>query len=153
MQSAPSAKSARTVAREAFFLDFAHAVRARYPQVTLMVTGGFRSRAGMQAALAEGACDIIGIGRPSVIHQDLPKNVLLNEKVGDEEAVSYLKPARLPWLLSWIPLSKVLGAGVETVSFASLLAFEREVMWNGWQWLTKGYRNTMLRRFWRLRKG
>ena len=29
-----------------------------------MVTGGFRSRAAMENAINEGACEIIGIGRP-----------------------------------------------------------------------------------------
>ncbi|KAJ2967109.1 hypothetical protein NQ176_g9828 [Zarea fungicola] len=58
-----SAKSASTLAREAFFLDFALAIRSHFPGVPLILTGGFRTRAGMEAALREGACDIVGIGR------------------------------------------------------------------------------------------
>jgi tRNA-dihydrouridine synthase len=115
MQVSKQPTSAKTSAREAFFLDFAKAVRGRFPDLKLMVTGGFRSRAGMEAALAENACDIIGIGRPSVINPALPKEVLLNENVSDDAAQVYLSPVLLPWYLSWVPI-KVLGAGAETVS-------------------------------------
>ena len=54
----------RPSAREAFFLDFAKIVRERFPKTVLMVTGGFRSRKGMVAAL-ENVCDLIGIARPA----------------------------------------------------------------------------------------
>ena len=52
-----------TVQREAYFQTYAEEVRRRTPNVPLMLTGGFRTRAAMQAALAEGACDLIGLGR------------------------------------------------------------------------------------------
>jgi 2,4-dienoyl-CoA reductase-like NADH-dependent reductase (Old Yellow Enzyme family) len=61
-----------TIEREAYFLDFAKKVRKRYPEVPLMVTGGFRSRTAMEAALKGGACDIIGIGRPATMVPALP---------------------------------------------------------------------------------
>jgi 2,4-dienoyl-CoA reductase-like NADH-dependent reductase (Old Yellow Enzyme family) len=56
-------RRASTVAREAYFLAFADRVRP-HTKVPLMVTGGFRSRAGMEAALASGALDVVGMGRP-----------------------------------------------------------------------------------------
>jgi hypothetical protein len=108
-------KSTKTSAREAFFLDFAKAVRSRFPNLKLMVTGGFRTRAGMEAAIAEGACDIIGLGRPSVIKPHWPKDVLLNDRVSDQDAQLLLEPVPLPWILQFIPI-RVLGAGAETVS-------------------------------------
>ncbi|CAI7631944.1 unnamed protein product [Penicillium palitans] len=52
-------KSARTATREAFCLDFAKETRKRYPNLVLMLTGGFRSRAGAEAAIKESACDIV----------------------------------------------------------------------------------------------
>ncbi len=52
-----------TLQREAYFLDFALAMRQTI-SIPLMVTGGFRSRAAMEQALESGAADIIGIGRP-----------------------------------------------------------------------------------------
>lgn len=54
--------SGSTRAREAYFLDFARAMRSgRTPP--LMVTGGFRTAAAMAGALADGIA-LIGIGRP-----------------------------------------------------------------------------------------
>lgn len=56
-------RRASTVAREAYFVAFANRIRP-HTRVPLMVTGGFRSRAAMDAALASGALDVVGIGRP-----------------------------------------------------------------------------------------
>jgi 2,4-dienoyl-CoA reductase-like NADH-dependent reductase (Old Yellow Enzyme family) len=56
-------RRASTVAREAYFVAFAARIRPEI-KVPLMVTGGFRSRAGMEAALASGALDVIGMARP-----------------------------------------------------------------------------------------
>ena len=72
------AKRESTRRREAYFLEFAEAVRAR-SDVPLMVTGGFRSRAGMDEALAEGACDVVGLARPLCVEPDLPRRLLSGE--------------------------------------------------------------------------
>ena len=55
-------KRASTLAREAYFLEFARTLRRRL-RMPLMLTGGLRSREGMQAALDEGV-DILGVARP-----------------------------------------------------------------------------------------
>jgi 2,4-dienoyl-CoA reductase-like NADH-dependent reductase (Old Yellow Enzyme family) len=55
-------QNASTASREAYFLGFAERVRAAV-SVPLMVTGGFRTAAGMEAALASGALDIVGLAR------------------------------------------------------------------------------------------
>ena len=55
--------AASTAAREAYFLDFAERVRPLV-KMPLMITGGMRGLAGMNGALASGACEVIGIGRP-----------------------------------------------------------------------------------------
>lgn len=104
---------ASTMAREAFFLDFAKTVRERYPKIPLMVTGGFRSRAGMEAALESGACDIIGIGRPAAVVPQLPQLVLLNKEVSDADAKLQLRRVEMGWLMSKVPI-KALGAGAES---------------------------------------
>ncbi len=65
-----------TLAREAYFLDYAENIR-KIAKMPLMVTGGFRSVSGMNAALGAGACDIIGIGRPFCAQPDIA-NVLLS---------------------------------------------------------------------------
>jgi 2,4-dienoyl-CoA reductase-like NADH-dependent reductase (Old Yellow Enzyme family) len=66
---------ASTRAREAYFLDFARRVRA-ISRIPLMVTGGFRSAAAMEAALAEGALDLVGLGRPLIVDPEAPARLL-----------------------------------------------------------------------------
>jgi 2,4-dienoyl-CoA reductase-like NADH-dependent reductase (Old Yellow Enzyme family) len=53
-----------TRAREAYFLEFAERVSGKTGDVPLAVTGGFRSLTAMRSAVADGACDLVGIGRP-----------------------------------------------------------------------------------------
>jgi len=67
-----------TRVREAYFLDYASAIRdvARMP---LMVTGGFRSRLGMTAALEDGDCDVIGIARPLCTDPAFPRRLLAGD--------------------------------------------------------------------------
>ena len=64
-----------TQAREAYFIEFAEKVRAMVP-VPLMVTGGFRSVAGMNAALRSEAVDVVGLARLMVIDPDAPTALL-----------------------------------------------------------------------------
>ena len=64
-----------TKAREAYFVDFAKAMQDAV-QVPLMVTGGFRTRAAMESALASGAADLVGLGRPMCVMTDAPKQLL-----------------------------------------------------------------------------
>jgi 2,4-dienoyl-CoA reductase-like NADH-dependent reductase (Old Yellow Enzyme family) len=66
---------ASTRAREAYFLAFAERVRGEVA-VPLMVTGGFRSLAGMEAPLRAGALDVIGLGRIFAIEPDAPARLL-----------------------------------------------------------------------------
>ncbi len=68
-------KQASTVAREAYFLEFAEKVRAAV-NVPLMVTGGFRTAAGMNAALRAGALDLVGVARLLAIDPDAPAALL-----------------------------------------------------------------------------
>lgn len=68
-------RRASTVAREAYFLEFAEKVRAAV-NVPLMVTGGFRTAAGMNAALRSGALDVVGVARLLAIDPDAPVALL-----------------------------------------------------------------------------
>lgn len=70
---------ASTLAREAYFLEFAEKVRATVP-VPLMVTGGFRSLGGMATALSSGAMDLIGLARGLAIEPDLPQRLLAGQE-------------------------------------------------------------------------
>ena len=52
-----------TIAREAYFLEYAKDIR-KAVSLPLMVTGGFRTKEGIEDALNSNICQIIGIGRP-----------------------------------------------------------------------------------------
>ena len=67
-----------TLKREAHFLDFAHAVRSS-TSAPIMVTGGFRTRKAMIAALDSKDTDIVGIAAPFCVEPDLAKKLLTDD--------------------------------------------------------------------------
>lgn len=62
--------------REAYFLDYALRVREELPDLPLMLTGGFRSVEAMEDAVASGAIDVVGLGRPLTVEPDVPRLLL-----------------------------------------------------------------------------
>jgi 2,4-dienoyl-CoA reductase-like NADH-dependent reductase (Old Yellow Enzyme family) len=95
-----------TLMREAYFVDFAVAMREKV-SVPLMVTGGFRQRAAMEQAIESGSADVIGLGRPMCVMTDAP-NQLLN---GLDELPRYENSLSLfPTWLAWLSNLKVLKA-------------------------------------------
>jgi 2,4-dienoyl-CoA reductase-like NADH-dependent reductase (Old Yellow Enzyme family) len=52
-----------TIAREAYFLEYAQDIR-KAVSLPLMVTGGFRTKEGIEDALQSNVCQMVGIGRP-----------------------------------------------------------------------------------------
>ena len=73
-------RKASTIAREAYFLDFAEKIRKQV-QCKLMVTGGFRTAVGMNAALESGACDFIGMARPFAVEPDVTNRLIAGQDV------------------------------------------------------------------------
>lgn len=65
--------------REAYFLEFAEKARAAV-KTPLVVTGGFRSSAGMAEAITSGAVDFIGVARSLAIEPDLPNRLLAGKE-------------------------------------------------------------------------
>ena len=91
-----------TVAREAYFMGYAKSIRDA-TSIPLMVTGGFRSRNAMDAALEEGDIDIIGIGRPLCVDTDAPNQLLA---AANSTAIAYeqqIKPSKAA--LGWFCLN------------------------------------------------
>lgn len=64
-----------TLAREAYFVDFAKAMKNEL-SIPLMVTGGFRSASAMEQALRSGAADVIGLARPLCVLPEAPRRLL-----------------------------------------------------------------------------
>ncbi len=61
--------------REAMFLRYAKSIKAA-AQLPVMVTGGFRTLAGMQSALREGDTDMVGLARPFCLDPGFPARML-----------------------------------------------------------------------------
>ena len=76
MMGQGATQSASTKAREAYFLEYAQSVRKAAAHVPLAVTGGFRSRVAMLDAVESGACDVVGLGRPTAITPTAAVDVL-----------------------------------------------------------------------------
>ena len=97
-----------TKAREAYFVDFAQAMRKELT-MPLMVTGGLRRLDAVEDALASGSADVIGIGRPLCAMPEAMKELLAGtaELPRFENQLSLLPP----WLkfLEAINLFKTVG--------------------------------------------
>ena len=96
-----------TIAREAYFLDYAKDIRTIF-NGPLMVTGGFRSTKGMNNALNENACDVIGIARPFCIDPDIA-NKLLNNNVSETPTLEKTMQLGPGWLGLKSPFSVIKG--------------------------------------------
>jgi 2,4-dienoyl-CoA reductase-like NADH-dependent reductase (Old Yellow Enzyme family) len=88
-------RAVSTIAREAYFVDFAKTMRAALT-MPLMVTGGFRTRRAMNTALETGGADVIGLGRPLCVDTAGPAKLL----AGAEELDRWENKLKLlpPWL-------------------------------------------------------
>lgn len=62
--------------REAYFLDYAGKARAVIGEVPLVITGGFRSAATMNEALADGSIDMVGMAKPFAVMPDAANRLL-----------------------------------------------------------------------------
>ena len=98
-----------TIAREAYFLEFAEQIRADI-DTPIILTGGFRSSRAMAAAINSGAIDFVGMARPLAINPEFPLQL-----VADLDAHMDLKPVRTG-----------LGA-VDRMSMMETLFYERQL--------------------------
>ncbi len=116
-----SSKKESTVSREAYFLDYARDIKAAL-HIPVMVTGGFRSLSIMNRALADGATDLIGMGRPFIVDPEFPAK-LLNGSIGMAPAIERDFPpaeelprgAVLNWFCHQLALHGTTGDGNPSV--------------------------------------
>jgi 2,4-dienoyl-CoA reductase-like NADH-dependent reductase (Old Yellow Enzyme family) len=76
----------KTSDAEAYFLAYAEKIRDQV-ETPLMITGGFRTAAGMAGAVAKKHIDLVGMARPMAIDPELPGKIL-----SGEDYVSAVKP-------------------------------------------------------------
>ncbi|OAR02828.1 hypothetical protein LLEC1_01603 [Akanthomyces lecanii] len=111
--------------REAFFIDFAATVKFHFPDVPLVLTGGLRSRLGMNGAIRGGSCDMVGLARPSVLQPSLPRQLILNSAVSDEDSI-IITPKIKPFWLAKVIRIKLAGIGAETMWYTKVINKLRE---------------------------
>ncbi len=130
-------QKASTSAREAYFLEFAEKARASL-KAPLMVTGGFRSAAGMNAALRSGALDVIGIARLLAIDPEAPAALLRGT-----DSLHRVRPIKtgIPMIdrmgimeIFWytLQLGRIGGGGNPRPKESGLWSLLKAVMKSGW---------------------
>lgn len=90
--------------REAYFLAFAEKVREQ-TSVPLMVTGGFRTVAGMNEALQSGALELVGLARLLSLAPAVPQRLLagldpsheVSPRVSGVEAIDRSRMMEIIW--------------------------------------------------------
>jgi len=116
---------ASTAQREAYFVDFAKAMKAKL-SMPLMVTGGFRTARAMNHAIESGGADVIGIGRPMCVDVDAPKKLLAGAVSIDrwEDSLRLFGPM-LGWLKAFKMFRAIDGFAVQYWYYAQLYALGR----------------------------
>lgn len=69
-----------TKQREGYFTEMSMKILQELKNLPLMVTGGFRSKAGISKAIEDGI-DLIGVAKPLCIEPDLPKKLIEGKSV------------------------------------------------------------------------
>lgn len=71
----PAKMRKSSLAREAYFLEYARDIRAAV-RTPILLTGGMRTLGAMTEAIGCGAVDVIGLARPLAYEPDLPARLL-----------------------------------------------------------------------------
>lgn len=135
-------KKESTARREAYFLEYCEKVRS-VVKTPLMLTGGFRSRQGMDEALASQACDVIGLARSLAVRPQWPRQLLAGEPVDSEvmplttgfKSLDKLFPLEIIWYTQQIhrmgkglepdPRAHVLGSAIKVAMETGVRTFLR----------------------------
>lgn len=137
MSGANQPQKASTATREAYFLTFGEKVRASV-SVPLMVTGGFRTSAGMEEALRSGALDIVGLARLLAIDPDAPASLLQGRDSRQQvrpittriKAVDRMGIMEVLWYTG--QLRRMAKGGEPRPGESGLWAFLKSVLLSGW---------------------
>ena len=135
-----------TLKREAYFLTYAEEVRKRI-QTPLMVTGGFRTVAGMAEAIRAGATDLIGLARPLAIEPALPNQMLsgLVDAINVDRRITGIKAIDEKAMMETVwythQLKRIAQGKKPNVNEHPLLAFTRYLFSNS----VRGFRTQRLR--------
>ncbi|EGU82082.1 hypothetical protein FOXB_07405 [Fusarium oxysporum f. sp. conglutinans Fo5176] len=114
----PTSPGPRARARDAFFLHASQEIRNKFPDLVIILTGGFRSRTATVTALDSGTCSAVGIGRPAVKYPDLPNSIVLNKEAHTNQLGRFdVETAPSPGYIA--TKIRSIGAGAESNYWAS----------------------------------
>ncbi|CAJ0547498.1 Ff.00g042520.m01.CDS01 [Fusarium sp. VM40] len=89
----------KTGKMQPYFKSFSRIVKSRFPNVPVIVTGGFRDRASIETALSSEESDMVGIARPAAVDPRLPQAIILNHVVNDQDATFHHPKVEAPWIM------------------------------------------------------
>ena len=119
------AMAASTAAREAYFVDFAKAMRKTL-KIPVLVTGGIRLLKAANHAIESGAADMVGLGRPMCVDTDAPAKWLKGEEALERwETKLKLLPGWLSFLRAVPALRAMDGFAVMFWYYAQLYRLGR----------------------------
>ncbi|KAL2074101.1 hypothetical protein VTL71DRAFT_7879 [Oculimacula yallundae] len=122
LEKAPKIKASTRI-REAYYTEFAErVVKIEGSKCHIQLSGGFRSRTGMADAILSGSCDLIGLGRTAVLEPDIPKRLLLNADMTNDEALARPHIVRGQWFSNLTPI-KVVGSGLPIQFYFNMRRF------------------------------
>lgn len=107
--------------REAYFLRYARELRAR-SAMPLMLTGGVRTRAFIDEVLADGAVDVIGLGRPFAVRPGIAAELLAG--AGDPQDLPTAPRIPLP---AATPINSYLQLAWHAANFRRIAAGDKQV--------------------------
>lgn len=82
-----------------FFPSFAKLIMSGFPETLVIVTGGFRDRTSIEAALSGAWRDMVGMVGPAVVNPHLPGAVIFNPEVRLKNATLYSPRIEAPWFV------------------------------------------------------
>jgi hypothetical protein len=98
----------------------------KHVKIPLMVTGGFRTKSAMEQALASGAADLIGLGRPLCTLPDAPKKLFDGlDRLPTPEQSLHLIPNWLGFLRRLKILKAIDGFAVQYWFYGQIYALGR----------------------------
>ncbi|QLY33172.1 NADH:flavin oxidoreductase/NADH oxidase family protein [Nocardia huaxiensis] len=107
--------------REAYFLRYAQNLRAR-SAMPLMLTGGIRTLDFMNEVLAQGAVDVIGLGRPFAVRPEIAAELLAGTR--EPELLPTAPRIALPGV---DPINSYLQLAWHAANFRSIAAGDKQV--------------------------
>lgn len=105
----------KTGKMQPYFKSFSRIVKSRFPNVPVIVTGGFRDRVSIETALSSEESDMVGIARPAAVDPHLPTAIILNHAVDDQDATFHHPKVEAPWIMRQVGV-KALNVHMDNVS-------------------------------------